>query len=82
MESRLARYGDGLGLKEVEKIESNLKGIQNKRIARLAAIDPKPSGAATVFISYSHQDEKLRKELGEHLGLSNIKALSQPGMIV
>jgi O-acetyl-ADP-ribose deacetylase len=68
LEGRLARYGSGLGVKEVEKIESNLKGIQKKRIARLADIDPKPSSAASVFLSYSHADEKLRKELGDHLG--------------
>lgn len=68
LEGRLARYGNELGLKEVEKIESNLKGIQKKRIAHLAAIDPKPLTAASVFISYSHADEKLRKALGEHLG--------------
>jgi O-acetyl-ADP-ribose deacetylase (regulator of RNase III) len=76
LEGRLARYGNGLALKEVEKIESNLKGIQTKRIARLAAIDPKPSSAASVFISYSHADEKLRKELGGHLG-----ALEHQGII-
>ena len=76
LEGRLARYGNGLGPEEVEKIELNLKGIQTKRIARLAAIDPKPSSAASVFISYSHADEKLRKELGDHLG-----ALEHQGII-
>jgi O-acetyl-ADP-ribose deacetylase (regulator of RNase III) len=76
LEGRLAQLGGVLARAEVRKLEAQLKPIQAKRIALLAATKPKPSGPVSVFVSYSHADEKLRRELGDHL-----KTLEHQGII-
>lgn len=69
VEGRLVSYGGALARTDVEKLEAELKDIQEKRIALLSAINPRPSSAVSVFVSYSHVDEGLRIELGKHLSV-------------
>ena len=69
LEGRLAQYSGALMRSEVKKVEVRLKHIQEKRVALLSAVNPRPSSAVSVFISYSHADENLRKELGKHLSV-------------
>ena len=69
LEGRLAQYSGALDQLEVKKIEVSLKAIQEKRVALLSAVNPKPSSAVSVFVSYSHADEDLRRELGKHLSV-------------
>jgi hypothetical protein len=76
LEGRLAQYGGALARPEEKKLKERLSEIQDKRIALLSATSPRPSAAVSVFISYSHVDEELRKELGKHL-----KVLEHQGVI-
>jgi hypothetical protein len=69
LEGRLVLYGEALARTDVKKIEAGLKDIQEKRIALLSAVNSRPSSAVSVFVSYSHVDEELRKELGKHLSV-------------
>jgi O-acetyl-ADP-ribose deacetylase (regulator of RNase III) len=69
LEGRLAQYSGTLARPEVKKIEARLKVIQEERVALLSAVNPQPSSAVSVFVSYSHADEGLRKELGKHLSV-------------
>lgn len=69
LEGRLAQYSGVLARLDVRKIETRLKDIQEKRVALLSAVNPRPSSAVSVFVSYSHADEGLRKELGKHLSV-------------
>jgi hypothetical protein len=69
LEGRLAQYSGVLARLDVGKLEAQLKDIQKKRIALLSAINPRPSSAVSVFVSYSHADEELRRELGKHLSV-------------
>ena len=69
LEGRLAQYCDVLTRTELKKIEARLKEIQAGRITLLSAMNPRPSRGVSVFISYSHVDEGLRKELGKYLSV-------------
>jgi O-acetyl-ADP-ribose deacetylase (regulator of RNase III) len=69
LEGRLAQYSGALPRTEVRKIESRLREIQDQRVALLSAVNPRPAQAVSVFISYSHADERWRKELGKHLSV-------------
>jgi O-acetyl-ADP-ribose deacetylase (regulator of RNase III) len=69
LEERLAQYSGVLARLEVDKLKTQLKDIQEKRIALLSTINPRPSSAVSVFVSYSHVDEELRRELGKHLSV-------------
>lgn len=69
LEGRLAQYGSALARSDVRKAESRLKAIQQERVRLLSAVSPQPSKAVSVFVSYSHVDELLRKELGKHLSV-------------
>jgi len=69
LEGRLAQYGGALSRSDLRKVEARLKEIQEKRVALLSAVNPRPSSAVSVFVSYSHADEGLRKELGKHLSV-------------
>jgi len=76
LEGRLAQYSGVLGRPDVKKVEARLKVIQEERVALLSAVNPQPSSAVSVFVSYSHADEGLRKELGKHL-----RVLERQGVI-
>lgn len=69
LEGRLAQYSGALARLDVQKIEKRLKDIQEKRVGLLSAVNPRPSSEVSVFVSYSHADEALRKELGKHLSV-------------
>ena len=69
LEGRLAQYSGALPRAEVRKIETRLRDIQDKRVALLSAVNPRPSRAVAVFVSYAHADEGWRKELGKHLSV-------------
>jgi hypothetical protein len=69
LEGRLAQYSGVLPRTEVKRIETRLREIQDKRVALLSAVNPRPSRAVSVFVSYSHADERWRKELGKHLSV-------------
>jgi O-acetyl-ADP-ribose deacetylase (regulator of RNase III) len=69
LEGRLAQYGSALLSPDLKTIEARLKEIQGERIALLSTVNSKPASAVSVFVSYSHADETLRKELGKHLSV-------------
>jgi O-acetyl-ADP-ribose deacetylase (regulator of RNase III) len=69
LEGRLAQYSGVLAHPDEKKLEAQLKDIQEKRIALLSKVAPRPSRAVSVFVSYSHVDDQLRKELGKHLSV-------------
>lgn len=69
LEGRLVQYRGALGRRELSKIEARLKEVQGERVALLSAVSPQPSTAISVFVSHSHADESLRKELGKHLSV-------------
>jgi len=69
LEGRLAQYGGALARSDVKRAESRLKAIQEARVRLLSTVSPRPSKAVSVFVSYSHVDERLRKELGKHLSV-------------
>jgi len=69
LEGRLAQYGVALARSDIRKAESRLKVIQQERVRLLSTVSSQPSKAVSVFVSYSHVDEMLRKELGKHLSV-------------
>jgi O-acetyl-ADP-ribose deacetylase (regulator of RNase III) len=70
LESRLAEYSRVLSRKEIRQVERRLKEVQEKRVEVLSEVKPTPaSRPVSVFVSYAHADEKLRKKLGEHLSV-------------
>ena len=69
LEERLSQYYGVLRQTELRKIESRLKEIQAERVALLSAVNSRPPGGVSVFVSYSHADEVLRKDLGKHLSV-------------
>jgi O-acetyl-ADP-ribose deacetylase (regulator of RNase III) len=69
LEGRLAQYAGAVSRSDLRKTEMRLKEIQEKRIQLLSAVNPRPSKAVSVFVSYSHRDEELRIELGKHLSV-------------
>ncbi len=76
LEGRLAEYGDALARLDVRKVETRLKEIQEQRVGLLSTVSPRPSRAVSVFVSYSHADERLRNRLGQHL-----RVLERQGII-
>ncbi|AZO31406.1 macro domain-containing protein [Mesorhizobium sp. M1B.F.Ca.ET.045.04.1.1] len=69
LERRLAQYGDALLSLDIRKINARLKEIQGERVKTLSTVSSYPSKSVSVFVSYSHVDELLRKELGKHLSV-------------
>jgi hypothetical protein len=69
LEGRLAQYNGVLAHPDEKKLKAQLKDIQEKRIALLSKVAPRPSRAVSVFVQYSHVDDQLRKELGKHLSV-------------
>ncbi len=76
LEARLVRLEGGLRERERKAIEQELNDIHTRRIAVLGFIDEPKGTGVNAFISYAHEDEKLRIELGKHL-----RALERRGMI-
>ena len=72
-EGRLAQYGVALARSDIRKAESRLKVIQQERVRLLSTVSSQPSKAVSVFVSYSHVDETLRKELGKRLSVLDVK---------
>ena len=70
LEAKLAEYQGILTKKEIQRVEKRLQEVHRERVDTLSAVKPKPVAAAvSVFVSYAHADEKLRKELGKHLSI-------------
>jgi TIR domain/Mechanosensitive ion channel, beta-domain len=69
LEGRLAQYGGAVSRSDLSKAETRPKEIHEKRIELLSPVNPRPSNAVSVFVSYSHADEGLRNELGKHLSV-------------
>ncbi len=69
LEGRLAQYRGVLSDTDERTFKARLNDIQEKRIALLSKVAPRPSSAVSVFVSYSHVDEQLRIELGKHLSI-------------
>lgn len=69
LEAQLAEYGSMLERPEVEKIEKRLGELGGLRVGVLSEVVPKPREPVSVFVSYAHADERLRKDLGKHLSV-------------
>jgi O-acetyl-ADP-ribose deacetylase (regulator of RNase III) len=70
LESRLAEYDGALNKTEIKRVEQELKRVHETRIGVLAEVKPTISAsAASIFVSYSHADEPLRRKLGKHLAV-------------
>jgi hypothetical protein len=74
LEGRLAQYKGVLADLDERKLKAQLNDIQEKRINLLSKVAPRPSRAVSVFVSYSHVDEQLRKELGNTFRYLNGRA--------
>jgi hypothetical protein len=70
LEAKLAEYHGILTKKEIQRVEKRLQEVHRERVDALQAVKPHSVVAAvSVFVSYAHADEKLRKELGKHLSV-------------
>lgn len=77
LEAQLAEYKGSLSKKEVTRVEKRLQEVHVQRVGVLSEVKtPPPPRRTSVFVSYAHADEKLRKELGKHLCV-----LEQQGLI-
>lgn len=76
LETLLAQYGKAVPGEKSGALEVRLKAIQDRRIALMTAVNPRPPNPVSVFISYSHADEGLRRELDMHLSV-----LQQQGIV-
>jgi hypothetical protein len=75
LEGRLAQYNGVLSELDLNKVELQPKDIQNRRISFLSDLSSRPSSVVSVFVSYSHVHESLRKELGKHLRVLERQAI-------
>lgn len=70
LEARLADYDGVLPRPEARRVEKRLKEVHKERVRVLSAVKARPAQRAiSVFVSYSHHDEKLRIELANHLSV-------------
>lgn len=76
LEERLSQYGNAMARVEMRKIKSRLAEIQERRLELLLTVNSQPNSAVSVFISYSHADEKLKIKLRNYLSV-----LEQQGII-
>ena len=76
LETTLVRLEGGLGDREQREIERQLEEIHQRRLAVLMQIHEPKGDGLEAFLSYAHEDEELRIELGKHL-----RALERQGLI-
>lgn len=69
IEARLAQYGSNLASGENDRMLERLAQIQTQRIALLSDVNSRHRKSVSVFVSYSHLDEDMRRELGKHLSV-------------
>ena len=69
LESQITSYRDTLADSEVIRIKTRLAEIQDDRLSLLPLVTPRAADAVTVFVSYAHADERLRKKLGRQLSV-------------
>ena len=71
LEASLAADSGALTRLETRRIDERLRDVHEKRLKVLSAVKQSRSSqlAVSVFVSYSHADEQLRKELGKHLSV-------------
>ena len=70
LEAQLAEYKGSLTKKEVTRVEKRLHEVHRERVGVLSEVKaPLSQHRISVFVSYAHADEKLRKELGKHLSV-------------
>jgi O-acetyl-ADP-ribose deacetylase (regulator of RNase III) len=67
LEVKLATRDGALSKNEKRTIDRRLDEIRGKQIEVLSAVKIPAKDPVPVFISYSHDDERLRKKLGKHL---------------
>ena len=76
LERRLVDFEERPVGEERERIGRQLSQIQATRLDLLSRLSARSTERLSVFISYAHQDEELRRELGKHLS-----ALERYGLI-
>jgi hypothetical protein len=77
LEGQLAEYKDTLTQKEVVRVERRLHQVHQERVGVLSEVKtPVSPQRISVFVSYAHADDRLRKKLGKHL-----KPLENEGLI-
>jgi O-acetyl-ADP-ribose deacetylase (regulator of RNase III) len=76
LETTLVRHEGGLGERQQQEIERKLQEIHRRRLTVLSQMHERKGDGFEVFLSYAHEDEELRIELGKHL-----RALEHGGLI-
>lgn len=76
LETTLVHLEGGLEDREQREIERKLHEIHRRRLAVLSYIHSPKGDGLEAFLSYAHEDEELRVELGKHL-----RALERQGLI-
>jgi O-acetyl-ADP-ribose deacetylase (regulator of RNase III) len=76
LEGRVTSYRESLAESEMTRVKKRLSEIQDERLSLLPLVTPKAAGPVTVFVSYAHADERLRKKLGRQLSV-----LEQEGIV-
>jgi hypothetical protein len=76
LETTLVRLEGGLEDQERREMERKLEEIHRRRLTVLKQIHEPKGDGLEAFISYAHEDEDLRVELGKHL-----RALERQGLI-
>jgi hypothetical protein len=70
LEAQLAEYSKVLSKVEVSKVKARLREVQEERVSVLPSVKlPTSQQPISVFVSYAHADERLRKKLGKHLSV-------------
>ena len=70
LEAQLAEYKEVLSKPEVSKVKARLREVQDERVSVLSSVKmPTTQQPISVFVSYAHADERLRKKLGKHLSV-------------
>lgn len=76
LEAQLADYKEILSKAHVSRVEHRLREVHQERVGVLSSVkSPTSQQPVSVFVSYSHADDKLRKELGKHLSVLHRQGL-------
>ena len=75
LETTLVRLEGGLGDRQRREIEAKLEEIHKRRLSVLSQIQEPKGDGLEAFLSYAHEDEELRIELGKHLSALEHKGL-------